>query len=222
MFSQDMDFTCLQSTPKSINPFRASPTGISSAGNNNPFSPECNENMSAKSPRGEEFINSLLNLSIESKNPFKAEISDEINQVSSGAKSEMKFRKPVKLPDNYDGKSSLRDYLSHFNRCSVVNNWSSEESAVFLSAALRGQAQKILHGMSEDDCRDYSKLVARLESSFGVETQQELHQARLLNRHQSQGESLRSLAADIRDSSSLAYQDLPPIGNRKILRPALY
>lgn len=208
-YNQDMDFTCLQSTPNR-NPFRVSPTGISSLENNNPFSPENNENVDENSSRGEEFINSLLNLSVESQNPFKAEINDNTTQASSGAKSATKFRKPVKLPDNYDGKSSLRDYLRHFNRCSVVNDWSSEESAVFLSAALRGQAQKILHGMSDDDCRDYNKLVARLELSFGVETQQELHQARLLNRHQLEGESLRSLAADIRDSCSLAYQDLPP------------
>ena len=43
-----------------------------------------------------------------------------------------------------------------------------------------------------------------------AETQQELHQARLLNRRQLEGESLRSLAADIRDACSLVYQDLPP------------
>ena len=53
-------------------------------------------------------------------------------------------------------------------------------------------------------------MVSRLESCFGGETQQELHQAPLLNRRQLEGESLRSLAADIRDACSLAYQDLPP------------
>ena len=74
---------------------------------------------------------------------------------------------------------------------------------------MRGDAQKILHGTSDNDCRDYNKLVARLESCFGGETQQELHQARLLNRRQLEGEILRSLAADIRDACSLAYQDLP-------------
>ena len=109
---------------------------------------------------------------------------------------------------NYNGKTLLRDYLPlrHFNRCAVVNDWSPEESAVFSSAALRGDAQKILHGMSGNDCRDYNKLVARLESCFGGDAQQELTK---LNRRQLEGESLRSLAADIRNASSVAYQDLP-------------
>ncbi|XP_022803129.1 uncharacterized protein LOC111340535 [Stylophora pistillata] len=150
----------------------------------------------------------------ESKKPFKPDEADGNNHTSSessrASKSTSGFRKPVKLPDDYNGKTSLRDYLRHFNPCAVVNDWSPEESAVFLSAALRGDAQKILHGMSDNDCRVYNKLVSRLESCFGRETQQELHQARLLNGLKLERGSLRSLAADIRDACSLAYQDLPP------------
>lgn len=56
------------------------------------------------------------------------------------------------------------------------------------------------------DFQDFRKPVARLESCFGGDTQQELTK---LNRRQLEGESLRSLAADIRDASSVAYQDLP-------------
>lgn len=121
-----------------------------------------------------------------------------------------RFAKPIKLPDDYDGRTCLRDYLRHFDRCTVINGWSLEESAVFLSAALRGEAQKILHGMSDSDCNDYSKLVARLELRFGVEKQAELFQAKLHNRRQQDGESLKALSADIRSMSSLAYQDLAP------------
>ena len=125
------------------------------------------------------------------------------------------FSKPIKLPDDYDGRTCLRDYLRHFDRCAVINGWKSEESAVFLSAALRGEAQKILHGMSNSDCNDYSKLVARLELRFGVEKQTELFQARLHNRRQQEGESLKALAADIRAMSSLAYQDLVPAAQER-------
>ena len=85
-----------------------------------------------------------------------------------------RFAKPIKLPDDYDGRTCLRDYLRHFDRCAVINGWSSKESAAFLSAALRGEAQKILHGMSDSDLGDYSKLVARLESRFDVENQAEV------------------------------------------------
>ena len=118
--------------------------------------------------------------------------------------------KPVKNPSDYDGTQSLRDYLRHFERCSVVNGWSKEEAAVFLTASLRGEAQKVLNGLSDTDCRNYKKIVDRLELRFGVEKQRELHQARLDSRRQQENESVQALAADIRSMSSLAYQDLSP------------
>lgn len=63
-----------------------------------------------------------------------------------------KFMKPVKNPADYDSTQSLRDYLKHFEHCSVVNGWSKEEAAIFLAASLRGEAQKVLNGLSETDC----------------------------------------------------------------------
>jgi len=154
------------------------------------------------------FVGDLTDQTTHSRNPFKPEnppsASESIKQIKK------QIKKPIKLPDDFNGNTSLRDYLRHFDRCAVVNEWDAEESALFLSAALRGEAQKVLHGMSDDDCRNYRKLVARLEARYGVETQKELHQARLTNRRQQDGESLKSLAADVRDLCSLAYQDLPP------------
>ena len=70
-----------------------------------------------------------------------------------------KFTKPVKNPTDYDGTQSLRDYLKHFERCSVVNGWRKDEAAVFLATSLRGEAQKMLGGMSGSDCLNYVKIV---------------------------------------------------------------
>ncbi|CAH3027943.1 unnamed protein product [Porites evermanni] len=122
-----------------------------------------------------------------------------------------KLSKPIKNPADYDGTQSLRDYLKHFERCSVVNGWNQEEAALFLAAGLRGEAQKVLNGMSDSDCRTYAKIVEKLELRFGVEKQRELHQVRLHNRRQLENESVQALAADIRSLSSLAYQDLSPV-----------
>ena len=121
-----------------------------------------------------------------------------------------KFTKPVKSPTDYDGTQSLRDYLKHFERCSVVNGWSKDEAAVFPAASVRSEAQKVVNGMSHSDCRNYAKIVDKLELRFGVEKQREFHQARLHNRRQQEHESVQVLAADIRCMSSLAYQNLSP------------
>lgn len=120
-----------------------------------------------------------------------------------------RFQKPVKIPQDYHGSQSLRDYLKHFERCAVVNGWDDEERAAFLAAGLRGDAQKVLSGLSAEDCLHYPKIVERLELRFGAEKQLQLHQARLRSRRQQPKESLQSLAIDIRSMVDLAYQDLP-------------
>ena len=77
---------------------------------------------------------------------------------------------------------------------------------MFLTVSLRGDSRKLLSGLTELECKPYSKIVERLQLRFGVEKQ--LRQARLLNRRQFEGESLPMLARDIRSMVDLAYQDL--------------
>ena len=142
-------------------------------------------------------------------NPFRRNDDDLITLAKSpGLPVVRQTRKPVKLPEDFDGKQPLKEYLMHFERCSIVNGWTEEEKAMFLAASLRGDSRKLLSGLTDSDCQQYDKIVARLQLRFGVEKQAELHQARLLNRRQFEGESLQVLATDIRSMVDLAYQDL--------------
>ena len=124
-------------------------------------------------------------------------------QIREGSKSAVT---PVRLPEDFDGKQPLKEYLMHFERCAIVNGWNEEDKAMFLTVSLRGDSRKLLSGLTELECKHYSKIVERLQLRFGVEKQ--LHQARLLNRRQFEGESLPMLATDIRSMVDLAYQDL--------------
>ena len=147
---------------------------------------------------------------VRSSNPFRS--NDGLpsfyipSQESTAA--DRKIKKPVKLLEDFDGKQPLKEYLMHFERCAIVNGWNEEEKAMFLTASLRGDSRKLLSGLTELECKQYSKIVERLQLRFGVEKQAELHQARLLNRRQFEGESLPMLATDIRSMVDLAYQDL--------------
>ena len=86
----------------------------------NPFAPE----------------NQLNNSGTYSSNPFASPESDTYNNPADLFTHRRKFSKPVKNPADYDGTQSLRDYLKHFERCSVVNGWNEDEAAVFLAAIL--------------------------------------------------------------------------------------
>ena len=170
----------------------------------NPFTPESDSSLD---PTENYFGNSSRRF--HSANPFAPE-NESDNYSADLFTHHRKFMKPVKNPADYDGTQSLGDYLRHFERCSVVNGWSKEEAAVFLAASLRGEAQKVLNGLSDTDCRNYKKIVDRLELRFGVEKQCELHHACLHSCRQQENESVQALAADIRSMSSLAYKDLSP------------
>ena len=139
-----------------------------------------------------------------SRNPFRSE--DDLCPFVNTA--ERKVKKPVKLPEDFDGRQPLNEYLMHFERCAIVNGWDDQEKGMFLTASLRGDSRKLLSGLADSECRQYGKIVERLQLRFGVEKQAELHQARLLNRRQFEGESLPMLATDIRSTVDLAYQDL--------------
>ena len=124
--------------------------------------------------------------------------------VDNKASQRWRFQKPVKIPQDYDTSHSLLDYLKHFE-CAVVNGWDDEERAEFLATGLGNDAQKVLSGLSSDDCLLYPKFVERLELLFGAEKQLHLHQARLQSRRKQPKESLQGLARDIRSMVDLVY-----------------
>ena len=176
----------------------------------NPFKPE-NPFTPASDSSPELSVNYFGSSSrrFHSANPFASQ--NELDNFPTDLFTHhRKFLKPVKNPADFDGTQSLRDYLKHFERCSVVNGWNKKEAAVFLAATLHGEAQKVINGMSDSDCRNYAKIVDKLELRFGVKKQCELHQARLHNRRQQENESVQALSADIRSMSILPYQDLSP------------
>ena len=147
-------------------------------------------------------------VTVPSFNPFRCDETVLNDEKSSELSADRRIRKPVKLPEDFDGKQPLKEYLLHFERCSLINGWTKEEKAMFVAASLRGESRKLLSGLTESEGRQYDKIVERLQLHFGVVKQAELHQARLLNRRQFEGESLQMLATDIRSMVDLAYQDL--------------
>jgi len=144
---------------------------------------------------------------IRCKNPFKPDFED-LSNLFRPIEESSTIQQPVKLPEDFDGKQPFKQYLMHFERCAIVNGWNEEDKAMFLTASLCGDSRKLLSGLTELECKQYSKIVERLQLRFGVEIQAELHQPRQLNRRQFEGESLPMLATDIRSMVDLAYQDL--------------
>ena len=117
------------------------------------------------------------------------------------------LQKPVITPDHFDGTKSWRDYRVHFEVCAEVNNWTEVQKASFLSVSLRGRAQQVLTDLSTNKRRNYTELLAALESRFNPVNQTLYYRVQLKSRTMANNESLPELAQAIRRLATQAYPD---------------
>lgn len=47
----------------------------------------------------------------------------------------------------------------HFERCSIINGWDSEEKSMLLTGSLGGDSRKLLDGLTYAESRSYEKIV---------------------------------------------------------------
>ena len=87
-------------------------------------------------------------VTIQSSNPFRRDETVSNEEKQSELSADRRIRKPVELPEDFDGKQILKEYLLHFERCSLINGWTEEEKKIFLAASLGGESRKILSGLT--------------------------------------------------------------------------
>ena len=115
------------------------------------------------------------------------------------------LRRPNIVPDRYNGKTSWRDFLQHFEACKFANEWTDEQAKVFLAASLQGTAVKVLGNTSASSGEmTYSEIKGRLEQRFGPGQLSENHLMELRCRRQGPKETLRELGQAIRELATLA------------------
>ncbi|CAG2245062.1 unnamed protein product [Mytilus edulis] len=112
-------------------------------------------------------------------------------------------------PCKYDGSTSWMDYLSHFEMCALVNNWSENQKGLYLAVSLMGQAQAVLGDLPSEKRQNFSDLVSALEERFAPSSQTELYRVQFKERRQRASESLPELGQSIRRLSNLAYPTAP-------------
>ncbi|CAG2228360.1 unnamed protein product [Mytilus edulis] len=87
-------------------------------------------------------------------------------------------------PCKYDGSTSWMDYLSHFEMCALVNNWSENQKGLYLAVSLMGQAQAVLGDLPSEKRQNFFDLVSALEELFAPSSQTELYRVQFKERRQ--------------------------------------
>ena len=119
------------------------------------------------------------------------------------------FRSSVIItPDTYTGDDDWEQYISHFEDCAELGNWTEKEKVLTLAAKLKGQARVFYTSLPIRDKRSYRSLLARLEQLFGSARQQSKWISRLQARVRRPGESIAALGDDLLLMAQKAYISL--------------
>jgi transposase InsO family protein len=122
------------------------------------------------------------------------------------AKSKKKKRPhKILMPEKFTGQGSVETFLAHFETCSVHNGWSEEEKGTYLKWSLSGEAGLMLWDLGGEDSKSFKKLVQRVRTRYGGKGQEARFQAELRALRRSKGQTLQSLAQEVRRLMALAY-----------------
>ena len=111
-------------------------------------------------------------------------------------------------PDTFDGSHDFEAYMSHFEDCAELSGWDIRTKCLILASCLRGSARACYMSLSIAERRDYGLLCRQLAARFGNNKPQQMWLAKFESRHRQRGESIASLADDLRQLAQRAFSDL--------------
>ena len=139
--------------------------------------------------------------------------------INNGNRGRDWFRPPVVIPDTYSGEDDWEQYISHFEDCAELGNWSEKE---ILAAKLKGQARVFYTSLPSSDKRSYRLLVARLELRFGSARQRSRWVSKLQTRTRKPGESIAAFGDDLLLMAQKAYANLDSDGQEMLALQQFY
>jgi len=112
--------------------------------------------------------------------------------------------------------------MSHFEDCAELSGWDIRTKCLILASCLRGSARACYMSLSVAERRDYGLLCRQLAARFGNNKPQQMWLAKFESRHRQRGESIASLADDLRQLAQRAYSDLDVHSQERLALNMLY
>ena len=164
---------------------------------NSPVTNECEELLAPSS----KVDNTVLEL--HSEPPCvrtKARVNDVDRISNKGA-----YRSRL-VPERYSGSVSWDIYKVHFSIYCDMHGLNEKERKEYLLAMLTGPALQLLNSVDIGPLT-YEQLCHRLDARFGSIGKRDICRLRLKQRQRLEGETLQSLAQDIRELVAIAYPE---------------
>ena len=109
-------------------------------------------------------------------------------------------RVPKRTPMEYDGTGDLEDYLKQFEQIAKAQKRNNEVRAMMLLSSMKGKGLTAISKSPDTTFESYVKSLKK-----GIHETKEMNAAQRRKRKQKKGETLESLADDIRKLAVLAY-----------------
>ena len=122
----------------------------------------------------------------------------------------LQFKRKEKEPDKFDGRNvEWRDYIVHFEKVAMWNNWHDSEKAQQLAMCLRGQAQKLLGQLRPSELNDFEQLKRVLTQRYDPQERSVAYRCEFRSRKRQKNESPSDFAYALRRLVSLAFPEMP-------------
>ena len=122
----------------------------------------------------------------------------------------LQFKRKEKEPDKFDGRNvEWRDYIVHFEKVAMWNNWHDSEKAQQLAMCLQGQAQKLLGQLRPSELNDFEQLKRVLTQRYDPQERSVAYRCEFRSRKRQKNESPSDFAYALRRLVSLAFPEMP-------------
>ena len=120
------------------------------------------------------------------------------------------FSKKHVYPDNFDGsgKTEWSDYIVHFEQCANWNQWSDLQKAQMLSIHLRGEAQRLLSGLTVAQLTNYHAMKQVITDRYEPKEKDVAYRCQFRYRKRDKGESASDYGYHLNRLAQKAYPNL--------------
>lgn len=120
------------------------------------------------------------------------------------------FSKKQVYPDNFDGsgKTEWSDYIVHFEQCANWNQWSDSQKAQMLSIHLRGEAQRLLSGLTVAQLTNYHAMKQIITDRYEPKEKDVAYRCQFRYRKRDKGESASDYGYHLNRLAQKAYPNL--------------
>uniref|UniRef100_A0A5S6QXI7 Retrotransposon gag domain-containing protein n=1 Tax=Trichuris muris TaxID=70415 RepID=A0A5S6QXI7_TRIMR len=119
-------------------------------------------------------------------------------------------RRPVVMPQSYNGEGSWQDWKTSFDQCSALNQWTEQDKLQWLAVCLTGDAAWAFGQLTVEQRESYDSCIAGLTTLLVPPDVEQLNVTLFRTRRKSKNEDWFAFARELSKLAAKAYPAFAP------------